>query len=84
MELAEEERFLGLFAQVQALDAVMNAIVITHPAPTQLLQEIQEQIALVHTTSAAGSSANPLRGAFHEKLQQECRVWLQFAKTQLR
>lgn len=84
MDLRQDELFMALFGQVQALDAVLMAVVKTHPRPTELLAEVEQSIALVRSASATQSAMNPVGRLAHEKLVAKTDWWLAYCRDSLR
>lgn len=83
MELTEDPTFLSLFAQVQVMDAVLMAMVKAHPQPAELLEHIEQNIALVRSVSATRASDGPIGKLADEKLDGQAQGWLEYARNVL-
>lgn len=84
MELREDPLFMALFGQVQTLDAVLTAVVRTHPRPAELLAAIEEEIARTRSASATQSAMNPVGRLSHEKLLAKSEAWLAYSRNALK
>lgn len=83
MELIEDPTFLSLFAQVQVMDAVLMASVKAHPRPEELLEQIEQNIALVRSVSAQRAADGPLGKIADEKMGPQAEGWLSYARNVL-
>lgn len=84
MKTNEDPVFLSLFAQVQVMDMVLMAAVETHPRPAELLEKIEQQIALVRSVSATRAADHAIGRLADEKISQKAEGWLEFAREVLR
>lgn len=83
MELREDPLFMGLYGQVQTLDAVLTAVISTHPRPAELLAAIEEQIAATRSVSATNFALNPVGRLAHLKLVEKSEAWLIHCRQEL-
>ncbi len=83
MELMENPVFLSLYARMQVMDAVLMALVKTHPKPMELLEEIEQNIALVRSVSATQAADGPIGKLADDKMSAQAEGWLDFARGQL-
>jgi hypothetical protein len=83
MELIEDPTFLSLFAQVQVMDAVLMASLKSHPRPTELLEHIEQNIALVRSVSALRAADGPIGKLADEKMAPQADGWLSYARNVL-
>ncbi len=83
MELIEDPTFLSLFAQVQVMDAVLMASIKTHPQPAELLEQIEQNIALVRSVSAQRAVDGPIGKLADEKMGPQADGWLSYARNVL-
>ncbi|WP_312328376.1 hypothetical protein [Stenotrophomonas sp.] len=83
MELIEDPTFLSLFAQVQVMDAVLMASIKTHPRPEELLEQIEQNIALVRSVSAQRAADGPVGKLADEKMGPQADGWLSYARNVL-
>jgi len=83
MDLIEDPTFLSLFAQVQVMDAVLMASVKAHPRPEELLEQIEQNIALVRSVSAQRAADGPLGKLADEKMGPQAEGWLSYARNVL-
>ncbi|HBZ46079.1 MAG TPA: hypothetical protein DEO93_01930 [Stenotrophomonas sp.] len=83
MELIEDPTFLSLFAQVQVMDAVLMASLKSHPRPTELLEHIEQNIALVRSVSALRTADGPIGKLADEKMAPQADGWLSYARNVL-
>ncbi|RLK53422.1 hypothetical protein BCL79_2728 [Stenotrophomonas rhizophila] len=84
MELREDPLFMALFGQVQTLDAVLTAVISTHPRPAELLAAIEEEIARARSVSGTNSALNPVGQLAHQKLVEKSEAWLKYCRQVLR
>ena len=82
MELREDPAFTSLFAQVQVLEMVVMAIVKTHPQPSELLDQLEQQLELLRSLSSARET-DLLGRLAHAKIDQKAQGWLEYARDQL-
>ncbi len=80
MDLIEDPTFLSLFAQVQVMDAVLMASVKAHPRPAELLEQIEQNIALVRSVSAQRAADGPIGRLADEKMGPQAEGWLSYAR----
>lgn len=83
MELIEDPTFLSLFAQVQVMDAVLMASLKSHPRPAELLEHIEQNIALVRSVSALRAADGPIGKLADEKMTPQADGWLSYARNVL-
>lgn len=83
MDLIEDPTFLSLFAQVQVMDAVLMASVKAHPRPEELLEQIEQNIALVRSVSAQRAADGPIGQLADEKMGPQAEGWLSYARNVL-
>lgn len=83
MELIEDTTFLGLFAQVQVMDAVLMASFKSHPHPTELLEHIEQNIALGRSVRALRTADGPIGKLTDEKVAPQADGWLSHARNVL-
>lgn len=83
MDLFEDPTFLSLFAQVQVMDAVLMASVKAHPRPEELLEQIEQNIALVRSVSAQRAADGPIGKLADEKMGPQAEGWLSYARNVL-
>lgn len=83
MELIEDPTFLSLFAQVQVMDAVLMASLKSHPRPAELLEHIEQNIALVRSVSALRAADGPIGKLADETMAPQADGWLSYARNVL-
>lgn len=83
MDLIEDPTFLSLFAQVQVMDAVLMASLKSHPRPAELLEHVEQNIALVSSVSAQRAADGPIGKMADEKLRPQAEGWLSYARNVL-
>lgn len=83
MVLIEDPTFLSLFAQVQVMDAVLMASLKSHPRPAELLEHVEQNIALVSSVSAQRAADGPIGKMADEKLRPQAEGWLSYARNVL-
>jgi len=83
MDLIEDPTFLSVFAQVQVMDAVLMASVKAHPRPEELLEQIEQNIALVRSVSAQRAADGPIGKLADEKMGPQAEGWLSYARNVL-
>jgi hypothetical protein len=83
VDLIEDPTFLSLFAQVQVMDAVLMASLKSHPRPAELLEHVEQNIALVSSVSAQRAADGPIGKMADEKLRPQAEGWLSYARNVL-
>lgn len=83
MDLIEDPTFLSLFAQVQVMDAVLMASLKSHPRPAELLEHVEQNIALVSSVSAQRAADGPIGKMADEMLRPQAEGWLSYARNVL-
>lgn len=83
MELVEDPTFLSLFAQVQVIDAVLMASLKSHPRPAELLEHIEQNVALVRSVGALRAGDGPIGKLADERMAPQAYSWLSYARNVL-
>lgn len=83
MDLIEDPTFLSLLAQVQVMDAVLMAAVKAHPRPEELLEQIEQNIALVRSVSAQRAVEGPIGRLADQQMGPQAEGWLSYARNVL-
>ncbi|WP_312327896.1 hypothetical protein [Stenotrophomonas sp.] len=83
MELIEDPTFLSLFTQVQVMDAVLMASLKSHPRPAELLEHIEQNIALVRSVSAQRAVEGPIGKLADQQMGPQAEGWLSYARNVL-
>jgi len=83
MDLIEDPTFLSLFAQVQVMDAVLMASLKSHPRPAELLDHIEQNIALVRSVSSQRAADGRIGKLADEKMGPQADGWLSYARNVL-
>ncbi|WP_447785312.1 hypothetical protein [Stenotrophomonas bentonitica] len=83
MDLIENPAFLSLFAQVQVMDAVLMASLKSHPRPVELLDHIEQNIALVRSVSAQRATDGPIGKLADKQMHPQAEGWLSYARNVL-
>lgn len=87
MEGKDQAAITTIGAQLQVLDEVVSALVITHPEPGKLLGAIEQSLARLKTVAGTRAVMEPPTGnqaALVLKVHEKADLWLQFARSALK